>query len=499
MGIVARQSIKGSIVSYLGAFIGFINTLFIVTAMMEQEVYGLLGVVVEAGTLLGSFGMMGMGSAGIKFFPFFKSQDGRHNGFFFYLLLIPLIGCSIFFSLAIIFKSSIISYFSENAELFVDYFWWIFPLAFFFAYQTIFATYSNVLMRVVVPRFVQEVLVRVLNMAIFVLYGCHIINLQWLVALQVMVYGAAMLVNLFYISRIGKLSLKHDISYVSPELRSQIARYSGYTLLAVIGSTIMIKIDTFMVGGMLGLAKLGVYRVALFMGVIVEIPSRSLFAIAQPIASEAIKNEDRAALSQLLKKVSINLLLIGSAIFLLIYINRFNIFEIMPNGDKYADGRDVMVFIALANLVNITFMFNLYVLQLSKYYIYYLPFLLLMSLVGILGNYFLLPVLGIDGGAISKLITYFFVSILLTFFVFWKLKIHPFTIRHLYMVLILAGGVAVDWLLPVLPNPIADGIYRTLIIGCVGAFLVYRLKISPDANAIADSIFDKVKAWKSKK
>ncbi|MBR4804079.1 MAG: polysaccharide biosynthesis protein, partial [Bacteroidales bacterium] len=67
---MARQSIKGSIVSYLGAFIGFINTLFIVTAMMEQEVYGLLGVVVEAGTLLGSFGMMGMGSAGIKFFPF---------------------------------------------------------------------------------------------------------------------------------------------------------------------------------------------------------------------------------------------------------------------------------------------------------------------------------------------------------------------------------------------------------------------------------------------
>ena len=67
------------------------------------------------------------------------------------------------------------------------------------------------------------------------------------------------------------------------------------------------------------------------------------------------------------------------------------------------------------------------------------------------------------------------------------------------MVLILLGGAAVDYLLPVIPNPVADGIYRTLIIGCAGAFLVYRLKISPDANAIADSIFDKVKAWKSKK
>jgi len=499
MGIVARQSIKGSIFSYLGAFIGFVNTLFIVTAMMENEVYGLIGVIVEAGTLLGSFSMMGIGSAGFKFFPFFKSKDGTHNGFFFYLLVIPLIGFAIFFSLAIIFKASIISYFSENASLFVDYFWWIFPLAFFFAYQTVFATYSNVLMRVVVPRFVQEVLVRVLNMAIFVLYGFHIINLQWLIALQVMVYGAAMLVNLFYISRIGKLTLKHDISFVSPELRGQIARYSAYTLLAVIGSTIMIKIDTFMVGGVLGLAKLGIYRVALFMGVIVEIPSRSLFAIAQPIASEAIKNDDRAALSQLLKKVSINLLLIGSAIFLLIYINRFNIFEIMPNGDKYAAGRDVMVFIALANLVNITFMFNLYVLQLSKYYIYYLPFLLLLSLLGILGNYFLLPVMDMTGGAVAKIITYVLVAVILTAFVYWKLKIHPFTLRHLYMVLILLGGIGVDFLLPVIPNAIADGIYRTLIIGGVGAVLVYRLKISPDANAIADNLLDKAKGWKSKK
>ena len=496
---MARQSIKGSIVSYLGAFIGFVNTLFIVTALMDKEVYGLIGVIVEAGTLLGSFSMMGMGSAGIKFFPFFKSQDGRHNGFFFYLLLIPLIGVAIFFSLAIVFKAPIISYFSENASLFVDYFWWIFPLAFFFAYQTVFATYSNVLMRVVVPRFVQEVLVRVLNMAIFILFGFHIIDLQWLVALQVLVYGAAMLVNLFYISRIGNLSLKHDVSYVSPELRKQIARYSCYTLLAVIGSGIMIKIDTFMVGGMLGLADLGIYRVALFMGVIVEIPSRSLFAIAQPIASEAIKNNDREALSNLLKKVSINLLLIGTAIFLLIYLNRNNIFALIPNGDTYSAGRNVMIFIALANLVNVTFMFNLYVLQLSRYYIYYLPFLLLMSLVGIMGNYFLLPALGITGGAISKIITYVFVAVLLTLFVFWKLKIHPFTIRHLYMVLILLGGAAVDYLLPVIPNPVADGIYRTLIIGCAGAFLVYRLKISPDANAIADSIFDKVKAWKSKK
>jgi O-antigen/teichoic acid export membrane protein len=172
----------------------------------------------------------------------------------------------------------------------------------------------------------------------------------------------------------------------------------------------------------------------------------------------------------------------------------------MPNGDKYAEGRDVMVFIALANLVNITFMFNLYVLQLSKYYIYYLPFLLLLSLLGILGNYFLLPVMDMTGGAVAKIVTYVFVAVILTLFVYWKLKIHPFTLRHLYMVLILLGGIGVDFLfdkmLPDIPNAIVDGIIRTLLIGGVGAFAVYRLNISPDANRIADDILVKLKLKK---
>ena len=141
-----------------------------------------------------------------------------------------------------------------------------------------------------------------------------------------------------------------------------------------------------MIAGMLGLESLGIYRIAMYMGIISEIPSRSLFAIAQPVAAEAIKNNDTEALSKLLKQVSINLMLISSAIFLLLYVNVDNIFELVPNGQRYESGKWVMVFIALAGVINITFTFSLNILQLSKHYMYYLPFLLLLSLCGILGK-----------------------------------------------------------------------------------------------------------------
>ncbi len=493
MGIVARQSIKGSIVSYFGVFIGFITSMLVVVPLVDPASYGLLGILCDAATLLGSLAMVGMGASGVKYFPYFKNPAKHHNGFFYYLLVIPLLGVAVFFSLAVILKAPIISYFSQNAAIFANYYFWIFPWAFFIVYQNIFATYSNVLMRIVIPRTVQEVIIRIFNMAILLMFAFNVIDIHWLVALQVMVYGVAMLINFLYIARIDKLSLRHDNSFVPPPMRKEIASYAGYTLLASVGTTIMQRVDSFMIAGMLGLESLGIYRIAMYMGIISEIPSRSLFAIAQPVAAEAIKNNDTAALSKLLKQVSINLMLISSAIFLLLYINVDNIFELVPNGLRYASGKWVMVFIALAGVINITFTFSLNILQLSKHYMYYLPFLLLLSLCGILGNRLLIPYLDINGAALAKVITYCVFGLLLTSFVYYKLKIHPLTWNHLKLLVLVLLAIGLHHLLPVLPVPFFDALYRTVLIAVFGVVLVYKLKISEDANKIADKVLKKSK------
>lgn len=491
MGIVARQSIKGSIVSYFGVFIGFITSMLVVVPLVDPASYGLLGILCDAATLLGSLAMVGMGASGVKYFPYFKNPAKYHNGFFYYLLVIPLLGVTVFFSLAVILKAPIISYFSQNAAVFADYFFWIFPWAFFIVYQNIFATYSNVLMRIVIPRTVQEVIIRIFNMAILLMFAFDIIDIHWLVALQVMVYGVAMLINFLYIARIDKLSLHHDNSFIPIPMRKEIASYAGYTLLASVGTTIMQRVDSFMIAGMLGLESLGIYRIAMYMGIISEIPSRSLFAIAQPVAAEAIKNNDTEALSKLLKQVSINLMLISSAIFLLLYVNVDNIFELVPNGQRYESGKWVMVFIALAGVINITFTFSLNILQLSKHYMYYLPFLLLLSLCGILGNKLLIPYLDINGAALAKVITYCVFGLLLTTFVYCKLRIHPLTWNHLKLLLLVLLAIGLHHLLPELPVPFFDALYRTVLIAVLGIVLVYKLKISEDANKIADKILKK--------
>ena len=47
MGIVVRQSIKGTIMNYLGVLVGFITTFFIVTKYLTTEEVGLTRELVE--------------------------------------------------------------------------------------------------------------------------------------------------------------------------------------------------------------------------------------------------------------------------------------------------------------------------------------------------------------------------------------------------------------------------------------------------------------------
>ena len=55
MGIIIRQSIKGTIVNYVGAFIGFVITFAITTKFLTAEEIGLVRILLEAGLLFAPY------------------------------------------------------------------------------------------------------------------------------------------------------------------------------------------------------------------------------------------------------------------------------------------------------------------------------------------------------------------------------------------------------------------------------------------------------------
>jgi len=151
MGIVIRQSIKGTIVLYVGIVLAYFNVAWLMPYCLSAEQIGLIRILIEAGVLFGLVFQFGLPYVIIKYFPHFKDENKKNNGFLFFLLTIPIGGFLVFFVLFVLFKNQIISYYQEKSSLLIDYFYFIVPLTFFYIYNSILEKYANVQLRIVVP------------------------------------------------------------------------------------------------------------------------------------------------------------------------------------------------------------------------------------------------------------------------------------------------------------------------------------------------------------
>ncbi len=253
MGIIIRQSIKGTLVNYLGVIIGFVTTFFVITSYLNTEEVGLTRVLVDAAILFSSFAQLGTGSSIIRFFPYFKDEEGKNHGFFFWTLVVPVVGFLFFMLVFLLFKKPIVDIFSEKSPLFVNYFRFVFPMGLFMLYQSVFEANSNVLMRIVVPKLVREVGVRVGLLVTYLLFGYHYIDLDGLVMGFCITYLLAALVDFIYLLSLGRISLKPDFKFITKPLARDFLFYTLFLLLAAIAGNITPLLSSFFVSAKMGL------------------------------------------------------------------------------------------------------------------------------------------------------------------------------------------------------------------------------------------------------
>ena len=493
MGVVVRQSIKGMFVNYIGAFIGFLTTFFVVAKFLEPEEYGLTRVILDAAILISNVALMGISASAFRFFPYFQNPKNKDNGFFFYLLIFPTVGLLLCIPAYLLLKSPISNFFSENSSLFVDYYNWVIPLICITVYWVTFETYANLKMRIAVPKFIREVLVRIMIIVVYLLYAFKILNLNGFIACFISVYGISMLISFLYIKKIGNLTLKHDFSFINKGLRQDISKYTTVLILGVLGGGLLYQLDIFMVGSQLSLRHVGIYSIAANMAIIIEIPSRSIAAISLPIAAEFFKEGNVREANALYKKVALHQLIAGGLIFLFLWINIDTIFAIMPKGDEYSAGKWVVFFIALSKIIFITFNFGATLISLSKYYYWTLSFTAIITVIGICANLLLIPKFGITGAAIATLTAFVITYTIQQSIVVLKIKGNPLSSNMFKFLILLSTAFALNYLLPVWSeNPIIDGLYRTVIIGVLTLAILYKLKLSDEITSLVMSIRQRI-------
>ncbi len=494
MGVVIRQSVKGAVATYMGAFIGFLNTLFLATSFLRPEEIGLQRILIEAATLLAGLSQLGVNQVGVRFFPYFKTADNRHKGFFWYLCLLPVLGIAFFGFLYFLLQQPLDRYFAAESALFTDYYFWVFPLTVFMVYLTVFETYGNVLMRITVPKLVREVGLRVFTAAAIVVYGMGYVSLNGFVVLLTLAYALACIVDLIYALWLcpprGGL---HPSADIPRPLRRDIASYSFFLMLGSLANLLVLRMDVFMVSAKMGLEFTAIYSIAYYMAVIIEMPSRSTGTMSMPLIAEAYKQGDRAKLSELYRKVALNQFLVASFVFLVLWLNIRNVYALMPNGAYYAQGIGVVLLIALGKVIESVSMVSGLMLNYSPYYRYSLPFILLLGGLTIATNLWLIPRMGVSGAALATLITVVVYAVAILSFVGIKIRIHPFS-SGMWKAAVVVGlfcGLHALW--PAMGHPVLDAAARTAVLGGGALAAVCILKVSDEFNGLLKEILNRIR------
>lgn len=506
MGVVVRQSIKGTIMNYLGVLVGFITTFFIVTKYLTTEEVGLTRVLVDASILLSGLAQLGTGTSAMRYYPYFKDEKEKDHGFFGWSVIIPFIGFIIFTILFLLFKQQIVNYFSQNSALFVDYIYFVIPMAFFMMYLLVFETNSNLLMRIVIPKFIREVGIRIMTLVVYLLYAFDVIDLDGMVIALCLTYGIATVLNIIYLFTLKKVSFKIQPAYVSKWLRKDFVFYTLFLIATSLASNIIPFLNTFFVSGKLGLAVAGVNTIAVYIASMVEIPYRSLAAISRPQISQSMKDDNILEVNSLIKNVSLHQFMASAFIFFIIWINVDLLYALIPNGNVYVDAKFVVFILALVKIVNTSFNVGATVLSYSKYYYYSLVFTVILTATAIFMNIKFIPIWGMEGAAMASLLSYIVYYMFLLTFVRLRIKVTPFSLNELYTLVIIVSLFVIDWLLRKyisdyvvslfdinLLGQLLDSVIRTLILSFLGIVTIYKFRISKQVNDIIDKILSFLK------
>ncbi len=486
MGIIQKQSISGTIYSYVGVVLGFVTTGLLFPRIFSTEQVGLLRLLVSYAVLFSQFASLGINTATVKLFPYFRDKEKKHHGYLGIALLVILAGLVISIIIYLMLRPYFVTHGQEKSALFVTYFYYVVPLIIFTLLFNVFDTYYRVLYNAVKGIVYKEIVQRVLILVVIIGYALHMIDFRLTVILYVLAIISPAFFLFVSLIRSGQFFVKPDFSFVDEKLKKQFLDVSFFGMISTFSGVLVLNIDVIMVDGILGLSAAGIYTVTFFFGTLILVPLRTMGKIGSVVISDAWKANDTETIQNIYKKSSLSLSVIGFLLFIGIWGNIDNVFFIISN--DYLSGKYVILFIGLAALLDIALGINPQIIINSKYYRYISYFLFIFAVLLIITNLLLIPVYGIVGAAIASLISKFIYNLIKFFFLYKKFGFQPFDYRYPLLILFSLIAYFASLLLSPFDNYILDIVVRSLFIFVMFSVPVYLFKISEDINEHVDKI-----------
>jgi O-antigen/teichoic acid export membrane protein len=498
MGQIRKQAILSSIVIYLGFLVGFVNTWFFIRSGDQNFTpaqYGLTRLFFDVGQLMYAVASLGVIAVIYKFFPYYRDNlEKKENDLYAWSLLFPLLGFILVIAGGMLFEPFIIRKFSERSELFVHYYYWVFPFGLGVMLFSILEGFSGTFQQPVLPSFLRETGLRLLTLLLIALYLLKLISFDLFIKLFAFQFLILAVILFLELKRQDRFRLTFHVSRVTRKFRQKIFTLAFYVYGGGIIQILAQVADSIIIASVSekGIHDAGVFNLSTYISNLIQVPQRSIVAVTIPVLSIAWKNKNLQEIERLYKRSSINLLLTGLFIFICVWLNIKDVFQVLNIQAEYQAGIQVVLLLGISKLIDAGTGINGQIIATSTQWRFeFLTGILLILLILPL-NYLLVKEYGIIGSAYANLLSFTIYNIIRYLFLWKRYGLQPFSSKTLLALLLGAGAWFVcDYLFRNLPG--WNGILlRSSVFALLFTGGVFALRLTPDALQLVEVIRKKL-------
>ena len=495
MGSIRKQTIISSLLVYFGFFIGFINMYFYTTKtpfffytegnVFTPSQYALTRIFFDFGQIMFAFGSLGVIPVIYKFYPYYKDNLPEKNiDLLSWALLASFIGFILVLWGGWYFQPLFIRKFSQNSQLVVDYYFWLFPFAMGMLFFSVIESFCWAVHKSVISNFLKETGLRILTTVLILLYYFKAIPFTYFIYLFAFQYLVVFLVLLGYLYKTGHLYLTFSISRVTRKFWKKIMGMQmlifGGTFIAAIAATI----DSLIIASLKGLTATGIFVFAQYAANLIQVPQRSIQSISAGILSRAWKDKDYHEINRIYERSCINLLLMSLFIFGNIWLNVVDGMQVFNIQKDYSEGLGVLFILGMVRIIDAGTGLNAMVINTSTFwrFDFYSGVVLLAFRLPL--TYYLIKHYGIIGSAFAELMAYSVYNFIRFEFLRRKFKMQPFTLKTIYSLLLAAGGYAFCYYLMKDINGWIGLLLRGTTFSLIMITGIFYWKLTPDARQL---------------
>lgn len=479
MGVVQRDALITSIISYVGLVIGYINKGVLFILFLEVEQIGLLNLIYSVGILLGQVSNIGIVNVISRFLPYFKNEDKRKYNFLEYMIKIVTFSTIGFVLLMVLFKGEIVSFYQEKSKLFVAYYYLIIPIAVGNVFYIVSEMYLRGLYKNTFSIFTYEFVHRIILTALLASFALGWMDFYWLVILTSFSYLIPAVMLFIYLINIGEFKFKSKLNKIPKQFKKIMINYSLFSYFNSIGAMTVFTLDTMMIASYLGLKATGIYTTILYLIGAMQVPNKAIIRVGTSLVARFWKEKDMKQMEELYVKTSSISLLISLFTFMLVWVNIDEIFTFLPK--EFNIGIKTFLVFMIGKLVDAYFGLNGVIFINSKKFKYDIYFTVSLLVLVCCLNVYLIPNYGIVGAAFSTSIALISYNIGRLFFVWKWFRLSPFEINQLYIIVLFSAIVGLYTFVPnFVHNPLLEILINSSIVTVLFIGTIWLFKLNED-------------------